>query len=571
MLEKKWEYKYKKHKREEIIRISKKYSLPSIITAILLNRGISEDKISSYFTKSMHDIINPLEMKDMDKAVARIMSALEKKEPIVVYGDYDVDGITSTVVLYDFLRSHGADVEYYIPERISEGYGINTQAVNNLIKKGKKLLISVDCGITAIGETSFAHLCGMDVIITDHHTCQERIPNDAVAVIDPKREDDTYPFDGLCGVGVAFKLILALTIAMGENRNECFNKYIDLVAIGTVADVVPLTNENRVFVDRGLRLLQNPSRPGVRALIELSGNRTSIDADTIGYTIAPRLNAAGRLYNASISVDLLLCEDYNKALEIAKKLNAANHQRQTEEQKIFEQALDMIRRDVNFEKKKIIVLSNTGWHPGVIGIVASKLNEMFYKPCILISDDGNGNGKGSGRSVPDFNLFDALRACADSLVDYGGHSAAAGLVINISNIAKFSEAINKYADKHLSPDMLVPKLYIDCPIKPEHATFQYAKALSKFEPFGMNNEKPVFSMDKLEVVHVNTVGTNNNHLKLTLMRNGISFSGIGFSLGSLAPQLSTGMIIDAAFQLDIDYYLGGESIQLNIKDIKIVN
>ncbi|MDO5396667.1 MAG: single-stranded-DNA-specific exonuclease RecJ [bacterium] len=570
-MEKKWEYKYKQHKREDITRISKKYSLHPIITAVLLNRGISEDKIKPYFTKSMHDIINPFEMKDMDKAVARIMAALEKREPIVVYGDYDVDGITSTAILYDFLRSHGADVEYYIPERSSEGYGINIRAVNKLIKKGKKLLISVDCGITAIGETSFAHLQGMDVIITDHHTCKERIPEDAVAVIDPKQEDDTYPFDSLCGAGIAFKLILAVTMAMGSNTSQCFNKYIDLVAIGTIADVVPLIDENRIFVDRGLRLLQKPSRPGIRALMEVSGSRTPVNSSTIGFTLAPRLNASGRLYNASIGVDLLLCEDYNEALETAKKLDFANRKRQSEEQKIFDQALDMIARDVNFEKKKVIVLSNTNWHQGVIGIVASRLNERYYKPCILISDDGKGNGKGSGRSVPGFNLFDALTACSDFLIGFGGHSAAAGLNVNISDITKFSEAINKYADKCLSPDMLVPKLCIDCPINPGHATLQCAKALSKLEPFGMNNEKPVFSMDNLEIVYVSTVGADNNHLRLKLTREGISLNGIGFSLGSLASELSTGMIINAAFQLDINYYLGVESVQLIIKDLKIMN
>lgn len=568
-LEKKWEYKYKQHKREEINRISHKYSIHPIITAILLNRGISEDKIKAYFTKSMRDVINPLEMKDMDKAVARIMAALEKKEPIVVYGDYDVDGITSTAVLYDFLRSNGADVEYYIPERQNEGYGINIMAVNKLIKKGRKLLISVDCGITAVGETSFAHLQGMDVIITDHHTCKEKIPEDAVAVLDPKREDDEYPFDSLCGVGVAFKLILAVTMAMGKKTSDCFNKYIDLVAIGTIADVVPLTDENRVFVDRGLKLLQNPSRPGIRALFEVAGTRTPVSASTIGFTLAPRLNASGRLYNASTGVELLLSDNYDEALKTAKELDAANRQRQNAEQEIFEQALDMIARDPNFEKKKVIVLANTNWHQGVIGIVASRLNERYYKPCILISDDGKGNGKGSGRSIPDFNLFDALSACEDVLTGFGGHAAAAGLNINIADVPKFSEEINKYADKCITKEMQTPKLWIDCPINPKTATLQCARVLSKLEPFGMGNEKPVFSMENLEVAFFNTVGVENNHLRLRLVKDGMSFSCIGFSLGSYAEKLFQGAKIDAAFQLEVNYYQGTESVQLIIKDIKV--
>ena len=568
-MEKKWEYKYKQHKREEINRISQKYSIHPIITAILLNRGISEDKIKAYFAKSMHDVVNPLEMKDMDKAVARIMAALEKKEPIVVYGDYDVDGITSTAVLYDFLRSNGADVEYYIPERQNEGYGINIMAVNKLIKRGRKLLISVDCGITAVGETSFAHLQGMDVIITDHHTCKEKIPEDAVAVLDPKREDDEYPFDSLCGVGVAFKLILAVTMAMGKKTSDCFNRYIDLVAIGTIADVVPLTDENRVFVDRGLKLLQNPSRPGIRALFEVAGTRTPVNASTIGFTLAPRLNASGRLYNASIGVELLLSDNYDEALKTAKELDAANRQRQNAEQEIFEQALDMIARDPNFEKKKVIVLANTEWHQGVIGIVASRLNERYYKPCILISDDGKGNGKGSGRSIPDFNLFDALSACEDVLTGFGGHAAAAGLNINIADIPKFSETINKYADKCITKEMQIPKLWIDCPINPRTATLQCAKVLSRLEPFGMGNEKPVFSMDNLEVVFFNTVGVENNHLRLRLTKDGMSFNCIGFSLGSYAEKLFQGAKIDAAFQLEVNYYQGTESVQLIIKDIKV--
>ena len=567
-MEKKWEYKYKQHKREEITRIANEYSIHPIIAAVLLNRGIAESEIKSYFAKSMHDVVNPLKMKDMDKAVARIMAALEKHEPIVVYGDYDVDGITATAVLYDFLRSEGADVDYYIPERGGEGYGINIRAVNKLIKQGKELLISVDCGITALGETSFAHLQGMDVIITDHHTCKERIPEDAAAVLDPKREDDEYPFDSLCGAGVAFKLILALTMAMGKDTGKCFNKYIDLVAIGTVADVVPLTGENRIFVDRGLKLLQEPKRPGIQALFKVAGVKQPITASTIGFSIAPRLNASGRLYSASIGVELLLSDDYDRAFEIARELDNANRERQNEEQKIFEEALDIIARDPNFEKKKVIVLSSTGWHQGVIGIVASRLNERYYKPCILISDDGKGNGKGSGRSIPDFNLFDALTACEDTLTGFGGHSVAAGLNVNIADIPRFSEAINKYAHKHISSDMLIPKLEIDCPINPCHVTLKNAKVFSHMEPFGMNNEKPVFSMSGLEILYISAVGADNKHLRLKLAKDQMTFNGIGFSLGAFADTLTPGMHIDAAFQLDVNHYQGTESVQLVIKDIK---
>jgi len=552
------------------MRISKEYSLHPIITTVLLNRSVAEKDIESYFKKSMRDVINPLKMKDMDKAVARIMQALEKNEPIVVYGDYDVDGITSVAILYDFLRSNGANVKYYIPERTGEGYGINIRAVNSLVKEGMKLLISVDCGITALGETSFAKLRGMDVIITDHHTCKERIPEDAAAVLDPKREDDDYPFDSLCGAGVAFKLVLALTMAMEKSTGECFDRYIDLAAIGTVADVVPLTGENRIFVDRGLRALQSPKRIGIRALFEVAGVKEPVTATTIGFSAAPRLNAAGRLYSASIGVELLLTDDEEKAKETAARLDEANRQRQSEEQKIYEQAADMIALDPNFGKKRVIVLAKEGWHQGVIGIVASRLNERYYKPCILISDDGKGNGKGSGRSTPDFNLFEALSACESTLTGFGGHAAAAGLNVNIADVPAFSEAINKYAEKVMSEDMLTPKLAIDCPIKPQSATLGCAKALTKLEPFGMDNEKPVFSMTGLHVIFASAVGNEGRHLRMKLSAGGMTFAAIGFSMGSMAEQLDAGARIDAAFTLEINRYQGNESVQLVLKDIKIV-
>lgn len=569
MIEKKWQYKNKEHKPEKIREVAKKYSIPSVIAAILLNRSVEEEDIPSFFSKSMQDVINPMEMKDMDKAVERIIQALQNGEPVMVYGDYDVDGITSVSIMYDFLKSQGADVSYYIPERSSEGYGINIRAVNKMIKQGIKLLISVDCGITALGETSFAKLQGMDVIITDHHTCKERIPEDAVAVIDPKREDDEYPFDGLCGAGVAFKLVLAVTMAMGKSTNECFKRYIDLVAVGTIADVVPLKNENRVFVDRGLKLLQNPERPGLRALLEISGANHPVKASTVGFSIAPRLNAAGRLANASVGVELLLTDDYQKAMELAKTLNEANKQRQETEQEIYDEAVDMIARDPNFEKKKVIVLHKEGWHQGVIGIVASRINEKYYRPCILISDDGRGNGKGSGRSIRDFNLFEALSACEEYLTGFGGHSIAAGLNVNTADIDKFSEAINKYADKHMSGDILIPKLDIDCPLSSASINLKAAKMLERLEPFGMDNEKPVFSISGVKIVESAAVGNEGKHLRLRLAKDNAAFRAIGFGMGQLIEKAQPGATANVAFHMDINRYQGNESVQLMIRDIKI--
>lgn len=569
MLFKKWEYKYKTLKKEEINSISERFGIPKVISTIILNRKISSSDIEAYLSKSIKNIINPYEFLDMEKAVDRICQAIENKEKIVIYGDYDVDGITSTALLYEFLLSQGANVSYYIPDRKDEGYGINIMAVNKLTKSGTKLLITVDCGITAIGEVEFAKLQGMDVIITDHHTCKERIPTAAQAVINPKREDDSYPFDALAGVGVAFKLMLAVAIKLGLNTTEYFDKYVDLATIGTIADVVSLTGENRIIVNRGLLKLQNPTRPGIRALMEISGTLSKpVTTTTIGFAIAPRMNAAGRISSATTSVELMLEKDYQKALEIARELDNENKQRQEMEKTIFEEALQMISADVNFEKKKVIVLAKEGWHQGVIGIVASRLNDMFYKPCILISHS-NGIGKGSGRSIAAMNLFDALSHCSDLLTDFGGHAIAAGLSINMPEFDAFAEKINKYAQSLLTEDDMIPVVKIDCPLGPKSLSIQNAKLISKLEPFGIGNERPTFSLLAARVDLVSTVGNENQHLRMKISKDNTTVNCIGFGMGKYASELKHGMLIDIAFTLEINNYMNTESVQLALKDIRV--
>ena len=569
MLVKKWEYKYKNLKKEEINSISERFGIPKVISTIILNRKISCDDISGYLSKSIKNIINPYEFLDMEKAVDRICQAIENKEKIVIYGDYDVDGITSTALLYEFLLTQGADVSYYIPDRKDEGYGINIMAVNKLTKAGTKLLITVDCGITAIGEVEFAKLQGMDVIITDHHTCKERIPTAAQAVINPKREDDTYPFDSLAGVGVAFKMMLAIAIRLGLNTTEYFDKYVDLATIGTIADVVSLTGENRIIVNRGLLNLQNPIRPGIRALMEISGTLSKpVTTTTIGFAIAPRMNAAGRIANATISVELMLEKNYQKALEIAKELDNENKQRQEMEKTIFEEALQMISADINFEKKKVIVLAKEGWHQGVIGIVASRLNDLFYKPCILISHS-NGIGKGSGRSIAAMNLFDPPPHLPDFLTDFAGHAIAAGLSINRAEFDAFAEKINKYAQSILTEDDMVPVVKIDCPLGANSLSVQNAKLISRLEPFGIGNEKPTFSLSGARIDLINTVGNENQHLKMKITKDNTTVNCIGFGMGKYAAQLNQGMLIDIAFTLEINNYMNTESVQLALNDIHV--
>lgn len=568
MIDKIWNFRNKKLNDETVNELSVKHRIPRVIAAILLNRGVEDADVDAYLKKSMSDIINPTLMLDMDKAADRICAAIKNKEKIAVYGDYDVDGITATALLYEFLQSAGADAQYYIPDRKGEGYGINIMAVNKLYKLGTKLMITVDCGITAIGEVEFAKLQGMDVIITDHHTCKDRLPSAAAAILNPKRPDCEYPFDSLAGVGVAFKLILALAMKLGMRTGDVFNRYVDIAALGTIADVVPLLGENRIIVDKGLKTMQNPQRPGIKAIMEVAGAlQKGVNASTIAFAIAPRLNAAGRLGTATTAVELLLTKDRERARAIAADLDAENRERQLTEQNILEEALSLIAADPNFEKKKVIVLAKEDWHHGVIGIVASRLCEMFYKPCILISHS-NGIGKGSGRSIPNFNLFDALSECEKYLTGFGGHSVAAGLNINISDLEDFIKAINKYADDTLTEKDMIPSINIDCPITERAVTLDNAYMLSRLEPFGMSNEKPVFAMANVQVTDIASVGADNKHLRLRVLRGGVTMNCIGFGMGAFAEDIACGDVINIAFQMDINHYQGTDTVQLLLKDIK---
>lgn len=569
MIDKIWRYRSREHKREEVVHISQNLGIPPLIAIILLNRGIQESEMLSFLSKSMKNVRNPLLMNDMAQGAERIVAAIKHHEKIVVYGDYDVDGITATTIMVEFLSSLGAEVDFYIPDRKDEGYGINIKAVNKLIKQGVRLLITVDCGITALGEVSFAKLLGMDVIVTDHHTCKERLPEDAYAVINPKRPDTEYPFDGLAGAGVAFKLMLAIAMNLKMNTTQCFYKYVDVAALGTIADVVPLTDENRIIVDKGIKAIQGTMRPGIRALLNISGaDKRPLNALSVAFTIAPRLNAAGRLGTASTGVRLMLSKSEEEAKAIAEELEDENTQRRLTEQKIYDEALEIIAGDINFEKKKVIVLAKKDWHHGVIGIVASRICDLYYKPCILISLNENGEGKGSGRSIPTFNLFDALTHCEDTLSDFGGHSAAAGLSINAASIEAFAQKINKYADNMLSSNDMIPMLDIDCPLNEKDISLETARLLTKLEPFGMSNEKPVFALENVQIGTIDAIGAEHNHLRLKIYKNGKYINCVGFFMSDFINTLHSGDIISIAFNMDINRYQGSETVHLILKDIK---
>lgn len=569
MLNKIWCYKNRGTDISRITEFSTEYRLPPVITTVLFNRGIQDGKsMTAFFKKGLDSVHSPMDMNDMPKACDRIAQALENGEKIVVYGDYDVDGITSTVLLYKFLKESGADVDYYIPDRMNEGYGINIMAINRISKSGAKLMITVDCGITAVGEVEFARTQKLDVIITDHHTCKDELPR-AVAVINPKRPDSVYPFDMLAGVGVAFKLVLAVAKRLGQNTTEVFKKYVELAAIGTVADVVSLLDENRVIVERGLEVTASgKGNPGIRALLEVAGvEQKPIDTQTIAFTIAPRINAAGRLSNASVAAKLLLCETVDEAREYAMLLDNSNKARRETEQEIFESAMNMVLSDPTFDKKKVIVLAGEGWHHGVIGIVAARICERFYKPCILISHE-NGTGKGSGRSIPGFNLFDALLATSEQLTNFGGHAQAAGIGINTDSIDAFSTAINKYADTVLTDTDMIPRVDIDCRIKSTTATLECAKAIKKLEPFGADNEKPVFSILGMQIGSIDTIGQDKRHIRMRLTDGGTTLMCIGFGMAEYAAFFKSGDIVDVAFTLEINTFNNTQSVQLMLKDIK---
>lgn len=566
MQEKIWNYKNKAFSKEEIDAFSAASGLPPAMAVILMNRGIKTEKAaSSYMRKSLEDIHNPFMLDGMEEAVERILSALEKNEKIVIYGDYDVDGITSTATVYKFLKSQGADVSYYIPDRFSEGYGINILAINKIARSGAKLMITVDCGITAVGEVEFAKTQGLDIIITDHHSCHEEIPK-AVAAINPKRTDSSYPFPHLAGVGVAFKLILALAIKLGMNTREVFMEYVDMVALGTIADVVPLVDENRVIADKGINAIENTKNKGMKALLNIAGaGGKSVDVNSVAFFASPRLNAAGRLENASLSVELMTCNDDERAKEIAEHLDELNSKRKEIEQKIFEEAYkqaEEMPRDT-----LVYVLSGKGWNHGVIGIVASRISEAFYRPCILISVE-NGKGKGSGRSVPEMNLFDALSDSEELLTAFGGHSQAAGLSIAEECIPEFTKRINDFAKKNVDVASLVPKLYIDCNLGSASVTMQVAKMIEALAPFGEGNEVPVFSMMGLKVMSVQSMGADKKHLRLRLSDKNNIFNTVGFGMGEFEEKLSVGMTVNIAFNMNINTYQGSENLQLILKDIK---
>lgn len=550
----------------EVDRISREACISKLTAKVFLNRGIIRtDDIKKFLTPSLDDMYDPFLLKDMDRAVERIISALDSGESIMLYGDYDADGITSISILFDFLKNLNGNVDYYIPDRIDEGYGLSLPAMKKIIQMGKSLVITADCGITSIEEVKLATQHNVDVIITDHHECKSLFP-DAYAVIDPCRHDCSYPFKELAGVGVVYKLINAVSIRMGLDDHS-YQRYIDLVAIGTVADVVSLVDENRAIVKHGIPKIENTLNRGLKALIREAGlTDRPINTYSIGFILAPRINAAGRIGDAERAVRLFTSNDEAEAREIAAILNQENQLRQDTEMEILQEALAKIHSEVDFEKEKVVVVAGEHWHYGVIGITASRITERYHRPCILVSIDGD-TGKGSGRSIKGFNLFDALTHCKSLIDKYGGHELAAGLTIKTGNLRAFKNMINAYADSALSQDDLLPRLRIDAYVEKNDICLENVRELEKLAPFGVGNPGPLFAYNNLKVAGVKAVG-DNKHLKLKLEADGLVLDAIGFNMGSFADIIDCGDIIDAVFSLEINSWNFKQSVQLNIKDIR---
>jgi len=549
----------------------KELRISPLTAQILFNRGISNtDQARSFLYPALSDLPDPFTMRDMEKAVGRIFQAIRNRERITLFGDYDVDGVTAIALLFLFLQGAGALVDFYLPRRLEEGYGLNMGAIKKIHSQGTKLMITADLGISNFEEIRWAEENGLDVIVTDHHEIPETLPP-ALAILNPKQKNCSYPFKALAGVGVAFNLTIALRSTL---RQEGFWKgssvpnlreYLDLVALGTISDVVPLTGVNRILAKYGLMQLASSSRAGILALKEVSGMGHGIPVDTTGvnFRLAPRINAAGRLGDAREAVGLLISRDGAEAKEIATHLNDLNSLRQRIEDKILAEAKEMIESGAIDQRKKSFVLASVSWHPGIIGIVASRLIEEYHRPIILIAIEEN-LGKGSARSVDPFSLYRGLKACCAWVEKFGGHEQAAGLIIRQECIAGFSQAFEEVVAKTLAGEDFIPPLFVDALSRLDQMGGPFLLELEALSPFGAGNPEPVLAMEDLAILDSKLVG--KGHLRLRIREGGLTREAIGFHMASWHP-LSGGRM-KMAFSPQVGFFRGRRTLQLKIVDLK---
>lgn len=548
-------------------KLREELNINAVLTELLVSRGIgSFDEAKQFFRPQLSDLHDPFLMKDMEKAISRIIQAIGNKEKILIYGDYDVDGTTAVAVVYSFFREFHSQLEFYIPDRYAEGYGISTQGIDYAAANGFTLIIALDCGIKAIDKIAYANNKGIDFIIGDHHLPGEELPK-AFAVLDPKRADCDYPYKELSGCGIGFKIIQAFILTNGMDINACY-QFLDLVAVSIASDIVPITGENRILSHFGLIKLNTNPCVGLKALIDLSNNRTkTFTVNDIVFQIGPRINAAGRIDHAKDAVKLLISKSLQEAKDFSSSIDDQNNVRKDFDLKITEEALALIEENVVLKSRKSTVLYKADWHKGVIGIVASRLTEKYYRPTIILTET-NGHIAGSCRSVIGFDLYEALNECADLLEQFGGHKYAAGLTMSLDNVSLFQDRFEEVVARRISPEMLTQEILIDAKLQLKDIDAKFFRILQQFEPFGPQNEAPVFLSKKVSAVGpAFPVGTN--HLKMTVVQEGsASFDCIGFGLAEHISLINSGQSFDICYSIEENVWRSKRNLQLNIKGIR---
>ena len=553
------DWRIKESNKSRTKEIQDKFNIPYLVALELEQKDLNDEEIKIFLNPTRYDFHDPFKLPDMKEAVDRILKAMEDNEKIVIYGDYDADGITSTTILKRYMKDRNIEVGTYIPNRLDEGYGLNEEAIREIAKKGYTLMITVDCGITAQKEVELAKTLGLDVIITDHHEVPESLPQ-AIAVVDAKRKDSKYPFNQLAGCGVAFKLVQALSRRLNIPDNEWL-KYIDIACIGTISDIVTLLDENRVIAKLGLKLLQVTRNIGLKTLIEMTGLK-KIDSSFISFGISPRINACGRMGHQEDALNLFLTDDPIEARKLAAKLEEYNRERQDIEKKIYNESLSLLEKE---KDKPCIVIGSEGWHHGVIGIVSSKITELTYKPSILVCFEGE-NSKGSGRSIPGFDIHDAVVNCSKYLTAAGGHSMAIGLSLKTRDFLNFKNAMIEYA-KSKNIENLKPEILIDYEITVQDLKIEEIAKIDYLEPFGEGNDMPVIMYKNLKIISIRTL-SEGKHVKLVLIDGNNYIDVIGFNMGDLANIYQIGDRVDIVGNIGINRYKDIENIQITLKDIR---
>ena len=547
--------------------VKKAFRTSEVIARFLANRNILNPNMARpFFTPNLDMLHNPYLMQDMDKAVERVLKNIKSGKPIMVFGDYDVDGTTGVAALYLAFQKFGADVTYYIPDREKEGYGLSYHGIEVAKDIGIDLIITCDCGINAFVQVDFANEQNIDLIITDHHTTDTELPK-AHAILNPKREDCEYPFKGLCGGGVAFKLITAIGNELNIPLTD-YEEIIPLITLGTAADVVPIKDENRVIVHHGLNILENLEKPGLKTLLELAGLKGHISVGQLVFSIAPRINAAGRIGDANRAVELLVTDDQDKARLLAKELDNENKRRQMIQQAVVDEALLKVNAEADLKNENALVLADAGWHPGVVSIVASKIKEEFNRPTIIIALE-NGSGKGSARSVAGFDLYEALTACKTHLDGYGGHPMAAGFTLSNQKLEDFKKAFINFANERLTEENLQATLTLDSEIALQDITPRFMEFLDKLSPYGPGNMRPKFAIRNAEIAGApKVIGKTGEHIRFKIRQGLKSYPAVGFGLSNKYEMLITGQPVDIACVVETNEWQGNTSIQMNVRDIK---